>query len=118
LLERLGVPTGVYSPNSPIGRVIIDTAGPGVAYPVVEVMGQTVLADPSDRQIATAFGAVADVRHTTFDLAVVGAGPAGLGAAVYGASEGLRTILVERSAPGDRRAPAHASRTTSGFRAA
>ena len=79
LLERLGVPTGVYPPDSPIGRAITDAAGPGVAYPVVEVMGQTVLTDPTDRQIATAFGAVVDVQDSTFDLAVVGAGPAGLG---------------------------------------
>ena len=115
LLERLGVPTGVHPPDSPIGRVIMDAAGPGAAYPVVEVMGQTVLADPTDRQIATAFGAVAEVRDITFDLAVVGAGPAGLGAAVYGASEGLSTLVLEAEAFGGQAGTSSMIRNYLGF---
>jgi thioredoxin reductase (NADPH) len=115
LLERVGVPTGVHSPDSAIGRAIMDAAGPGVAYPVVEVMGQTVLADPTDRQIATAFGAVADVRDTTFDLAVVGAGPAGLGAAVYGASEGLSTLVLEAEVFGGQAGTSSMIRNYLGF---
>jgi thioredoxin reductase (NADPH) len=115
LLERLGVPTGVYPPDSPIGRVITDAAGPGVAYPVVEVMGQTVLADPTDRQIATAFGAVAEVRDITFDLAVVGAGPAGLGAAVCGASEELSTLVLEAEAFGGQAGTSSMIRNYLGF---
>jgi thioredoxin reductase (NADPH) len=115
LLERLGVPTGVHPPESPIGQLITDAAGPGVAYPVVEVMGQTVLADPTDRQIATAFGAVADVRDITFDLAVVGAGPAGLGAAVYGASEGLSTLVIEAEAFGGQAGTSSMIRNYLGF---
>src|SRR5918995_6767157 len=74
----------VHRPDSPIGRAITAAAEPGVVYPLVEVMGQAVLANPTNRQIAAAFGVVANVRDITFDLAVVGAGPAGLGAAVYG----------------------------------
>jgi thioredoxin reductase (NADPH) len=115
LLERVGVPTGVHPPDSAIGRAIMDAAGPGVAYPVVEVMGQTVLADPTDRQIATAFGAVVDVRDTTFDLAVVGAGPAGLGAAVYGASEGLSTLVLEAEAFGGQAGTSSMIRNYLGF---
>jgi thioredoxin reductase (NADPH) len=115
LLERVGVPTGVHSPDSAIGRAIMDAAGPGVAYPVVEAMGQTVLADPTDRQIATAFGAVADVRDTTFDLAVVGAGPAELGAAVYGASEGLSTLVLEAEAFGGQAGTSSMIRNYLGF---
>ena len=114
LLERLGVPTGAYPPDSPIGRAITDAAGPG-AYPVVEVMGQTVLSDPTDRQIATAFGAVADVQGSTFDLAVVGAGPAGLGAAVYGASEGLSTLVLEAEAFGGQAGTSSMIRNYLGF---
>ena len=83
LLERLGVPTGEYPAESSIGRAITDRAGPGVVYPVVEVMGEAVLSDPTNRQVAAAFGAVVDVTDSVFDLAIVGAGPAGLGAAVY-----------------------------------
>jgi thioredoxin reductase (NADPH) len=114
LLERLGVPTGAYPPDSPIGRAITDAAGPG-AYPVVEVMGQTVLSDPTDRQIATAFGAVADVQDSTFDLAVVGGGPAGLGAAVYGASEGLSTLVLEAEAFGGQAGTSSMIRNYLGF---
>jgi thioredoxin reductase (NADPH) len=114
LLERLGVPTGAYPPDSPIGRAITDAAGPG-AYPVVEVMGQTLLSDPTDRQIATAFGAVADVQDSTFDLAVVGGGPAGLGAAVYGASEGLSTLVLEAEAFGGQAGTSSMIRNYLGF---
>ena len=114
LLERLGVPTGAYPPDSPIGRAITDAAGPG-AYPVVEVMGQTVLSDPTDRQIAMAFGAVADVQDSTFDLAVVGGGPAGMGAAVYGSSEGLSTLVLEAEAFGGQAGTSSMIRNYLGF---
>jgi thioredoxin reductase (NADPH) len=113
--ERLAVPTGVHPPHSPVGRAITDAAGPGVAYPVVEVMGQTVLADPTNRQIATAFGAVVDVRDSTFDLAVVGAGPAGLGAAVYAASEGLSALVLEAEAFGGQAGTSSMIRNYLGF---
>ncbi len=115
VLERLGVPTGVHAPGSPVGRAIVDAAGPGVAYPVVEVMGETVLADPTNRQIAAAFGAVADVRKVVFDVAVVGAGPAGLGAAVYAASEGLSTLMLEAEAFGGQAGTSSMIRNYLGF---
>jgi thioredoxin reductase (NADPH) len=115
LLERLGVPTGVYPADSPIGRAITDRAGPVVAYPVVEVMGETVLSDPTNRQVAAAFGAVVDVTDTIFDLAVVGAGPAGLGAAVYASSEGLSTVIVEAEAFGGQAGTSSMIRNYLGF---
>jgi thioredoxin reductase (NADPH) len=55
---------------------------------------------PSNRSVADAIGLRATSEAQTFDLVVVGAGPAGLAAAVYGASEGLRTAVLERQAPG------------------
>ena len=51
-------------------------------------------------------------------MAIVGGGPAGLAAAVYGASEGLRTVMVEREAPGGQAGTSSQMRTTSAFRAA
>ncbi len=60
----------------------------------------TELARPSVRQIADKLGWMKKAAHTEYDLAIFGAGPAGLSAAVYGASEGLKTIVIERSAVG------------------
>jgi thioredoxin reductase (NADPH) len=59
-----------------------------------------ILRNPSNREIADALGLRYQLEQTVYDLVVVGAGPAGLAAAVYGASEGLRTVVLERSAPG------------------
>ena len=58
------------------------------------------LADPTPIEAAEHFGLRTQARLPFYDLIIVGAGPAGLGAAVYGASEGLRTLLIEREAPG------------------
>jgi len=60
----------------------------------------TALIQPTNRELAEKVGLQTRAQKPFYDLIVVGGGPAGLAAAVYGASEGLRTILVERSAPG------------------
>jgi thioredoxin reductase (NADPH) len=57
-------------------------------------------ADPTPRQIAERIGLRSQAEKPFYDLIVIGAGPAGLAAAVYGASEGLRTVMIEREAPG------------------
>jgi thioredoxin reductase (NADPH) len=59
-----------------------------------------VLHDPTLVDVAEALGVHTRSSTEVYDLAIVGAGPAGLSAAVYGASEGLRTVLIERYAPG------------------
>jgi thioredoxin reductase (NADPH) len=58
------------------------------------------LCDPEPRQVAERLGRTLTASHDVYDLVIVGAGPAGLAAAVYGASEGLRTLLLDRRAPG------------------
>jgi thioredoxin reductase (NADPH) len=68
--------------------------------PVVASGRMLLLRNPSNRQLADAIGIHRPLEHLLYDLVVVGAGPAGLAAAVYGASEGLRTVVLERTAPG------------------
>lgn len=72
------------------------------SQPVVRLPDGTVLVAPSVRELAKAVGLSVTPRDatTTYDVVIIGGGPAGMAAAVYGASEGLRTIVVEREAPG------------------
>ncbi len=68
--------------------------------PVVACSAMLLLRNPSNRELAERIGILHPLEQTVYDLVVVGAGPAGLAAAVYGASEGLRTAVLERTAPG------------------
>ena len=68
--------------------------------PVVACSTMLLLRNPSNRQLADRIGIRQSLEQAVYDLTVVGAGPAGLAAAVYGASEGLRTLVLERTAPG------------------
>ena len=77
---------------------------------------QQVLQDPSDLDIAIAFGLMEQVDpETVFDVVIVGSGPAGLGAAVYAASEGLRTLVVEAEAIGGQAGTSSLIRNYLGF---
>jgi thioredoxin reductase (NADPH) len=83
-------------------QVLLDRFHVAVAdVPVLICRGQTVLRNPTNEQIAgcLGFNAAIDQTHVR-DLVIVGAGPAGLAAAVYGASEGLDVLVVESNAPG------------------
>ena len=68
--------------------------------PVVAFGSLLLLRNPSNRQLAEAIGIRRPLEQIVYDIAIVGAGPAGLAAAVYGASEGLSTAVLERIAPG------------------
>lgn len=100
-LARNSVPYRWYSVDEPEGRRLLDAAGAAADdVPVLITPDCAVLRNPSDAEIAAAVGLSTEPATDFYDLVVVGAGPAGLGAAVYGASEGLRTVLVERAATG------------------
>ena len=68
--------------------------------PAIQVIGGKTVVRPQPRRVAELLGLGTESESADYDTVVVGAGPAGLAAAVYGASEGLRTIVVEREAPG------------------
>ncbi len=87
--------------------------------PVVICRGQAALRNPSNREIAECLGFNESIDPTQIrDLVIVGAGPAGLASAVYGASEGLDVLSWRRARPAARPARARASRTISAFRPA
>ncbi len=87
--------------SDPEARRLLERFGAGEAdTPVVACGRRGVLRNPSDRTLAEALGLCQPLEETLYDMIVVGAGPAGLAAAVYGASEGLRTLVLERTGPG------------------
>ncbi|WP_148575408.1 FAD-dependent oxidoreductase [Nocardioides caldifontis] len=80
---------------------LLDLAGAGVDdLPVVALPDGTLLRAPTPLALADALGLRTTAQRPLYDLCIVGAGPAGLAAAVYAASEGLQTVVVERDAPG------------------
>lgn len=82
-------------------RALIDATGlEGHQLPALFFEDGSVLGNPEPRQVAERLGRSLSAAYDLYDLVIVGAGPAGLAAAVYGASEGLRTLLVDQHAPG------------------
>ncbi|PPK62556.1 FAD-dependent oxidoreductase [Actinokineospora auranticolor] len=87
--------------EDPEGDRLLTAAGEdGTRLPVVVTEEGDALVEPSDGELAARVGLSTTPSTDFYDLIVVGGGPAGLGAAVYGGSEGLRTVLVERMATG------------------
>ncbi|HKN53631.1 MAG TPA: FAD-dependent oxidoreductase [Amycolatopsis sp.] len=100
-LARNAVPYRWYSVDDDEGQRILEAAGgTDKDIPVLVTPEGQVLKHPAGAEIADAVGLSTRPAQDFYDLVVVGGGPAGLGAAVYGASEGLRTVLVERKATG------------------
>ena len=85
--------------------------------PVVLFQDGTALVQPNDNDLAERVGLRTQAKQDFYDLVVAGAGMAGLAAAVYGASEGLKTLVLEPEAPGGQAGSSARSKTTSGFRA-
>jgi len=88
-------------PRDPEARVgMAEVPQAGEAYPVVVLADGSRLVTPTLRELAERLGLNTVPAQPSYDVTIIGAGPAGLAAAVYGASEGLCTLLIEREAPG------------------
>jgi thioredoxin reductase (NADPH) len=100
-LHRNSVPFDSYAPDDPgLADFSLGAFSADARYPIVILQEGTVLVEPSPRDIARAIGLAVAPQCETYDVVIIGGGPAGLAAAVYAASEGLSTILIEREAPG------------------
>jgi thioredoxin reductase (NADPH) len=117
LLGRNGVPYAFYPADSPGGRALLSRFGPGSArLPLVVLFDGQVLEDPSNSEITDACRVDTSLEEkSSFDLIIIGAGPAGLVAAVYGASEGLDTLILEGEALGGQAGTSSRIRNYLGF---
>src|SRR4029077_6714919 len=95
LFENCATPHAFCLADSDKGRELLAKAGRDARLPLMVLPDGSALSDPSNADIAAAAGAPLGLDDETFDLVVVGAGPAGLAAAVYGASDGLRVLVVD-----------------------
>ena len=117
LLLRNGVPHVIHDTDSVVGQRMLAEAGlEGIQRPVVLLLGGGVLVDPTNAELANSYGVSTSLDgHSSFDVAVVGAGPAGLAAAVYASSEGLDTLVVERESIGGQAGSSSLIRNYLGF---
>ena len=116
LMTRLSLPFGVYAVDSEAGALLLEGAGLDTSQlPVVIRNDGQVLVDPSLGDLARAFGVSVENDIGECDLAIVGAGPAGLTAAVYAASEGLETVLLDRAVSGGQAGTSPLIRNYPGF---
>ena len=120
LLQRNRIPYAFRERSSEQGQDVLAAAAPerdGEVVVWMPAIGGVTLVDPTDAEVLSAWGIPTTVPpdSTEVDLLVVGAGPAGLAAAVYGASEGLSTLVVERDAIGGQAGTSSLIRNYLGF---
>ena len=116
-LGRMGMPCRLYHPDSDGGRHVLEMWQGEPAYPLVYALDRPVVHARTVRDVAIAlYGAPTeiDLGHV-LDVAVVGGGPAGLAAAVYAASEGLSTVILEAEAVGGQAGTSSMIRNYLGF---
>ncbi|MGY1670806.1 FAD-dependent oxidoreductase [Geodermatophilus sp. SYSU D00710] len=115
-LELNGIPFGFVDEDTPEGVELLSTVPDrNPDRPVLFLRDGRVLTRYTRADIAEAVGAHTVPQHACYDLVVVGAGPAGMAAAVYGASEGLTTLVVERTAMGGQAGTSSRIRNYLGF---
>ena len=117
LLSRNRVPFVSHTTTSEAGaRILADVRQSTDQGPVVVQRNGRVLVNPTNAELANAYGASTSLPQSReFDVAVIGAGPSGLAAAVYAASEGLRTLVIERETIGGQAGSSSRIRNYLGF---
>jgi len=116
LLDRNAIPYQFLPHDSEAGQQLLREHGQdGARLPVLVLFDGRVLVDPTNAEGAAAIGIATRPEAARYDLVVVGAGPAGLSAATYGVSEGLRTLMVEPEARGGQAASSSLIRNYLGF---
>jgi thioredoxin reductase (NADPH) len=120
LLQRNRIPYAFRERGSVLGEEVLAAAAPphdGEVIVWMPALGEITLVDPTDAEVLAAWGIPTSLSAdvTDVDLLVVGAGPAGLAAAVYGASEGLSTLVIERDAIGGQAGMSSLIRNYLGF---
>lgn len=116
LLTRMAMAQTYHAEDSPEGRALLREAGEtGSRLPVVVRHDGRVLVDPTDAELVEATGGGTRLESRLHDVVIVGAGPAGLTAAVYAASEGLDTVVLERNISGGQAGTTSRIRNFPGF---
>jgi thioredoxin reductase (NADPH) len=114
-LGRCALPHSFCLADSAEGRALLARVGADAGLPLILLPDGTALTDPSDAEIALATGSPVEPHGDRFDLVIVGAGPAGLSAAVYGASEGFTTLVVDDGGVGGQATSSSLIRNYLGF---
>lgn len=114
-LQACALPHTFSLADSPEGVELVAAAGEGTELPLMMFPNGAVLANPTNAEIAEAAGAPIDLSKESVDLVIVGSGPAGLSAAVYGGSEGLNTVVVDRGGIGGQASSSSLIRNYLGF---
>ena len=115
LLGRCAFPHSFCLADSSDGRALVAEVPEGAKLPIVVYPDGTLLSDPSNADLARAAGSPVNPEQMDFDFVIVGAGPAGLSAAVYGASEGFSTLVVDEGGLGGQATSSPLIRNYLGF---
>jgi thioredoxin reductase (NADPH) len=116
MFSRASIPFAFHEPDTEDGAAALARMGlDGSALPAVALFGEQGLGNPTDLQVIGLLGFRTDLTDLECDVAIVGAGPAGLSAAVYGASEGLRTIVIDAGLPGGQAGTSSSIRNYLGY---
>jgi thioredoxin reductase (NADPH) len=116
LLTRISMPFTFDATDSERGAALLREVGESDSqHPTCVRHDGRVLVDPSDADLLDAIGIGTRIGDETYDVAIVGAGPAGLSAAVYASSEGLETIVLERQISGGQAGSSSRIRNVPGF---